>query len=102
MALYRLAAIIESSSKSEEFLFLRQTPPPQLLEEEYSNYVDSDLWDLPSAPLNPLDEESPFSCHIDGADSYADKLNLRMLDLDSALDQVKSLFGLLSSADNFV
>ncbi|XP_058091475.1 uncharacterized protein LOC131237621 isoform X4 [Magnolia sinica] len=88
MAVYRLAVIIQSSSDNDEnTLLVRQTPPPKLPEEEYSNYVDSDLWDLPSAPLNPLPHGSRSSLAIDCADACTDRLNLGAFDVDSALDQ---------------
>eukprot|EP00268_Persea_americana_P026401 TRINITY_DN2582_c1_g1_i5.p1 TRINITY_DN2582_c1_g1~~TRINITY_DN2582_c1_g1_i5.p1 ORF type:complete len:555 (+),score=76.29 TRINITY_DN2582_c1_g1_i5:89-1666(+) len=96
---YSLAAIIENSTNTDQFLFVRQTPPPHPPEPEYSNYIDSNLWDFPSAPLNPLNHQSPpSSLHIDGADSYSEKLNLCMFDLDSALDQVLSQVGIERSA----
>ncbi|XP_058091473.1 uncharacterized protein LOC131237621 isoform X2 [Magnolia sinica] len=94
MAVYRLAVIIQSSSDNDEnTLLVRQTPPPKLPEEEYSNYVDSDLWDLPSAPLNPLPHGSRSSLAIDCADACTDRLNLGAFDVDSALDQVLSQVG---------
>ncbi|XP_077253250.1 metallo-hydrolase/oxidoreductase superfamily protein isoform X2 [Tasmannia lanceolata] len=94
MAIYRLAVIIRRDFRDGDFLVVRQNPPPKLPEEEYQNYVDSDLWDLPSAPLNPLGDESQSSIVIDGSESCADKLNLRLFDLDSALHQVLSQVGL--------
>lgn len=66
----------------------RQAPPPPLPEEEYQKFVDSDLWDLPSAPLNPLQGEIRTEPLIEGGDSLSDKVDLRRFDVYSALNQV--------------
>ncbi|XP_020088492.1 uncharacterized protein LOC109710380 isoform X1 [Ananas comosus] len=89
MAAYRVAAVIKNPSDEDEFLVVRQSPPPPLQEEEYGRYVDSDLWDLPSAPLTPLagDRRSDAAA-VEGADSVSEKLDLAKFDLGSALHQV--------------
>ncbi|KAL5228361.1 hypothetical protein ABZP36_016626 [Zizania latifolia] len=88
---YRLAAAITVPS-TNEFLIVRQSPPPSPAaapgEEEYRGYVDSDLYDLPSAPLRPLAGELRSEVAIRGADSVAGRLDLSRLDVSAALDQV--------------
>lgn len=85
---YRLAAAITAPS-SGEFLVVRQQPPPSPPsaapgEEEYRRYVDSDLYDLPSAPLLRLaDELARSGVAVAGADSLVGRL-----DVPAALDQV--------------
>ena len=83
---YRLAAAITVPSTGE-FLFARQPRPPSPpdAEEDYRRFVDSDLYDLPSAPLagTPRSEVA-----IGGADSVAGRLDLSRLDVSAALDQV--------------
>ncbi|RRT75067.1 hypothetical protein B296_00006906 [Ensete ventricosum] len=87
MALYRLVAVIKNPS-DEDFLVVRQAPPPQLPEEEYRSFVDSDLWDLPSAPLNPLRGDRRSETVVEGAYSLLDDdLDLEKFDVDSALDE---------------
>ncbi|KAL6010843.1 hypothetical protein ACLOJK_001285 [Asimina triloba] len=94
MATYRLAVIIQSPSESDDStLLLRQIPPPKLPDAEYSNYVDSDLWDLPSAPLNLLPQGHQSSLLIDGADKSARRIDLGAFDIGSAVDQVLSQIG---------
>ncbi|RWW21911.1 hypothetical protein GW17_00013920 [Ensete ventricosum] len=88
MALYRLVAVIKNPS-DEDFLVVRQAPPPQLPEEEYRSFVDSDLWDLPSAPLNPLRGDRRSETVVEGAYSLLDDdLDLEKFDVDSALDEI--------------
>ncbi|XP_072957077.1 uncharacterized protein [Typha angustifolia] len=98
MATYRLAAVIKNSASSgsaaDEFLVVRQAPPPPLPEEEYQSYVDSDLWDLPWAPLKTLQGDVVSDAVVDGADSISDKLDLTRFDVDSALNQVVMQVGL--------
>ncbi|XP_038986057.1 uncharacterized protein LOC103718831 [Phoenix dactylifera] len=96
MAVFRLAAVIKKPS-GEDFLVARQAPPPPLREEEYQKFVDSDLWDLPSASLNPLEGEIRTEPLIEGADSLSDKLELRRFDVYSALSQVLWQVGLVNA-----
>ncbi|KAG1330651.1 hypothetical protein COCNU_02G006190 [Cocos nucifera] len=96
MAVFRLAAVIKKPS-GEDFLVVRQAPPPPLPEEEYQKFVDSDLWDLPSAPLNPLEGEFRSKPLIEDADSLSDKLDLRCFDVYSALNEVLSQAGLVNA-----
>ncbi|CAD6239440.1 unnamed protein product [Miscanthus lutarioriparius] len=89
---YRLAAAITVPSTGE-FLVARQPRPPSPpdAEEDYRRFVDSDLYDLPSAPLagTPRSEVA-----IGGADSVAGRLDLSRLDVSAALDQIFDQFGL--------
>lgn len=93
---YRLAAAITIPS-TDEFLLVRQPPPPSPApapeEEEYlyRGYVDSELYDLPSAPLRPLAGELRSDVAIRGADSVAGRLDISRLDVSASLDQVKLL-----------
>ncbi|KAI3946446.1 hypothetical protein MKX01_017662 [Papaver californicum] len=95
MAIHKLAIIINSNSNEDEYLLVKQTPPPKFGEEEYDSYIDSDLWDLPSTTLNPLvggvSHNSEF--YIENAESYSSKLNLKKFDVESALKQVLSEVG---------
>jgi hypothetical protein len=84
---YRLAAAITVPATGE-FLVVRQPPPPLEEEEDYRRYVDSDLYDLPSAPLGPLAGEGRGEVTISVADSIADRLDLSRFDVSAALDQV--------------
>ncbi|PWZ32376.1 hypothetical protein Zm00014a_002572 [Zea mays] len=86
---YRLAAAITAPSTGE-FLVVRQPRPPSPPEEEedYRRFVDSDLYDLPSAPLGPLEGAPRSEVAIGGADSVASRLDLSRLDVSAALDQV--------------
>ncbi|KAK7251559.1 hypothetical protein RIF29_34857 [Crotalaria pallida] len=58
MATHKLALIIQNPSNHSEFLLVKQTRPPKFDHEEYDSFVDSDLWDLPSVQLNPLEQQS--------------------------------------------
>jgi hypothetical protein len=85
----RLVAAITVPATGE-FLVVRQPPPPSppVEEEDYRRYVDSDLYDLPSAALGPLVGECRADVAIDGWDSVSDRLDLSRLDVSAALDQV--------------
>ncbi|CAO2174493.1 unnamed protein product [Urochloa humidicola] len=90
---YRLAAAITVPSTGE-FLVVRQprpTSPPD--DEDYRRFVDSDLYDLPSAPLKPLVGEARSEAAIAGADSVTG-LDLSRLDVSAALEQIFNQFGL--------
>ncbi|XAR72330.1 Hydroxyacylglutathione hydrolase [Bertholletia excelsa] len=85
MASHRLAVIIQNPSNDGEFLLVKQTPPPKFGDEEYDSYVDSDLWDLPSTKLTPLEGESQPRIVIEGD---SEKIDLSKFDLYLALNQV--------------
>lgn len=87
MASYRLAIVIKNSS-GDDFIITKQDPTPSLPEEEYQQFVDSDLWDLPSALLKPTSGEQRRELAIQGAESVSDKLDLGALDVGSGIDQV--------------
>ncbi|KAG2595855.1 uncharacterized protein LOC120706094 isoform X1 [Panicum virgatum] len=90
---YRLAAAITVPSTGE-FLVVRQPRPPSPPAEEgedYRRFVDSDLYDLPSAPLEPLAGEPRTEVAIAGAVAG---LDLSRFDVSAALDQIFYRFGL--------
>jgi len=87
---YRLAAAITIPSTGE-FLVVRQPRPPSPPAEEgedYRRFVDSDLYDLTSAPLQLLAGEARSEVAITGGDSLSGHLDLWCLDVSAALDQV--------------
>ncbi|KAJ4709907.1 Metallo-beta-lactamase superfamily protein [Melia azedarach] len=90
MAAYNFALILKNPLKEEEFLLLKQTPPPKFNEEEYDSYVDSDLWDLPLTKLNLAEgEKSETTISIQGSE----QIDCRKFDVDSALVQVLGQVG---------
>lgn len=93
MATYKVAVIIKNPSNNHEFLIVKQSPPPKYDDHEYDSYVDSDLWDLPSANLPSLSPESNSSNQLvlENEESCSQNLNLRNFDLQSALTQVLTL-----------
>ncbi|KAK9705199.1 hypothetical protein RND81_07G040300 [Saponaria officinalis] len=91
MSIYRLALIIINPANEDEFLLIKQTPPPKFGIEEYDSYVDSDLFDLPSTQLSLLQGQSEFQ--LDGAELCSDKLDLRKFDLVLALNQLSEQLG---------
>lgn len=94
MASHKLAVIIRSYSNDDDvFLLVRQPRPPRFDQEEYDSYVDSDLWDLPSAPLASFEGGSESLFLIKGSDLCSDKLELGRFDLCSALSQVLRAMG---------
>lgn len=90
MAAHRLALVIESPSKDDEFLLLKQPRPPKFHDEQYDSFVDSDLWDLPSAQLNLLLPDSDPSLLVEVAPSHAEfkDFDFRKFDIRSALNEV--------------
>ncbi|KAF5194505.1 Metallo-hydrolase/oxidoreductase superfamily protein [Thalictrum thalictroides] len=98
--IYKLVLIINNSSNEhDEFLLVKQTPPPIFQDEEYDSFVDSALWDLPSAQLNPLEQGTLSQVLIKGANSCSNKLDLSKFDLNSALSQVLLQLGLDNTID---
>ncbi|KAJ3700828.1 hypothetical protein LUZ61_004533 [Rhynchospora tenuis] len=105
MASLRLAVAITASS-GDEFIAVRQSPPPPLPEEEYRLVSDSDLWDLPSVPLAPVSttdhsgDLSRSDVAIEGAEAITESLDLSRFDLGAALHQVLELVGLSIDKSN--
>ncbi|CAJ1977504.1 unnamed protein product [Sphenostylis stenocarpa] len=93
MAAHRLAVIIENPAKDDEFLLLKQSRPPKFHDEEYDSFVDSDLWDLPSAQLNPLPPESESPVLVEVAASHAEDFDPRKFDIRLALNEVFGQLG---------
>nr|KYP75143.1 Beta-lactamase-like protein 2 [Cajanus cajan] len=96
MATHRLALLIQNPSNDDEFLLVKQSRPPKFNDEEYDSFVDSDLWDLPSALLNPLPPESePFlQLDVAGSHSESEGFHFREFDIRSALNEVFGQLGL--------
>ncbi|XP_074295617.1 uncharacterized protein LOC141623398 isoform X2 [Silene latifolia] len=92
MSTYRLALIINNPVNNDEFLLLKQSPPPKFGIEEYDSYVDSDLFDLPSTQLSLFQGQSQFE--LDDAELCSHKLDLRNFDFISALNQVSEELGI--------
>ncbi|KAF7808862.1 metallo-beta-lactamase superfamily protein [Senna tora] len=88
MATHKLALILKNSLNDDHFLLVKQSRPPKFDHEEYDSYVDSDLWDLPSAHLNPLQGESESQAAVEVADSHLEDINLKEFDISSALNEV--------------
>ncbi|OIW12922.1 hypothetical protein TanjilG_15842 [Lupinus angustifolius] len=93
MATHKLALIIENPSNQTEFLLVKQTRPPKFDDAEYDSYVDSDLWDLPSVQLNPLQEQLEPHVAVEVAESHSEHFNLREFDVRSALNEVFGQIG---------
>ncbi|KAK9277248.1 hypothetical protein L1049_006787 [Liquidambar formosana] len=93
MAIHKLAVIIKNPSNDDEFLLLKQTPPPKFGDQEYDSLVDSDLWDLPSAQLNSLQGDSHCGILVQAAESCSEKLDLKKFDLNSAINSVLEQVG---------
>ncbi|CAN6451566.1 unnamed protein product [Victoria cruziana] len=94
---HRLAAVIRSPS-DEEFLVAKQIPPDMPAGEEYQSYIDSDLWELPSAALKAVEGESESSFLVDGWDSCEHLIDLRKFDVQSAVSQVLASAGMEKSS----
>lgn len=88
MATYKLAVIIKNPSLEDLFLLVKQTPPLKFNDDEYDSYVDTDLWDLPSTQLKPLEENLQTSAVVDGQNMCPDELDLSRFDFVFALNQV--------------
>ncbi|GMH27491.1 hypothetical protein Nepgr_029334 [Nepenthes gracilis] len=99
MSIFKLALIIKNSSNEDEILVVKQVRPPKFGVEEYDSHVDSDLWDLPSAFLNPLEVESLSDIEVVGAELGLEKVNLRKFDIRFSLNQVSEQLGLLRLGD---
>ncbi|KAL2561501.1 hypothetical protein AAZX31_20G105800 [Glycine max] len=95
MATHRLALIIQNPSNDDEFLLVKQSRPPKFHDEEYDSFVDSDLWDLPSAQLNPLlaESEPPVELELAVSHSESQDVDLRKFDIRSALNEVFGQLG---------
>lgn len=88
MAVHKLAVIIKHPSTEDEFLLVKESPPPKFGDEEYDSFFDSDLWDLPATQLNLLEGESQCGVAVEGAESVIEKIDLTKFDLNTALNQV--------------
>ncbi|KAL9229242.1 hypothetical protein vseg_004728 [Gypsophila vaccaria] len=91
MSIHRVALIIRNPSNDDQFLVTKQSPPPEFGILEYDSYIDSHLFDLPSAQLQLLDAESQFQ--LDDAELCAHSLDLTKFDLLLALNQVSEQLG---------
>ncbi|XP_060964065.1 uncharacterized protein LOC133033365 [Cannabis sativa] len=88
--IYKLVLIINNPLNQSEFLLVKQTRPSKFGDEEYDSYVDSDLWDFPSTPLNLVNGgNESSSVEVKGAESYSEKIELRNFDVDLAINRIK-------------
>jgi len=95
MATHKLALIIQNPSNQNEFLLIKQSRPPKFNDEEYDSFLDSDLWDLPSVQLNPLQPQSEPPVEVEISALRSDEFNSSEFDIRSALNEVVLLnFGL--------
>ncbi|GAU14803.1 hypothetical protein TSUD_50150 [Trifolium subterraneum] len=92
-ATHRLAFIILNPSNNNHFLLLKHSPPSKFNDQEYDSFVDSDLWDLPSVHLNPLQQQSELPFELDISSLPSDEFNFREFDIRSALDEVFGQLG---------
>nr|XP_027097335.1 uncharacterized protein LOC113716965 isoform X1 [Coffea arabica] len=94
---HKLAVIIKNPLDKEEFLLIKQTPPPKFNDPEDDSFVDTDLWDLPSTQLTPLSESDQLlhsKISIKTREfSSSDKINLSEFDFNSALNQALEQVG---------
>ncbi|CAI9096154.1 OLC1v1032237C1 [Oldenlandia corymbosa var. corymbosa] len=99
---HNLAVIIKNPLNVEEFLLIKQTPPPPFNDPQYDSYLDSDLWDLPSTALTALSGQDsshsqiPFKTHdLPSEESFS----LSQFDFNSALNQVLEQVGFVTARD---
>ncbi|XP_028794041.1 uncharacterized protein LOC114749666 [Neltuma alba] len=93
MAIQKLALIFKNPHNDDEFLLVKQSHPPKFDHQEYDSYVDSDLWDLPSAQLNPLQGKSGSQCVVEVAESRSEEIDLKEFDLRSAFNEIFEQIG---------
>ncbi|XP_039036896.1 uncharacterized protein LOC120173930 [Hibiscus syriacus] len=74
-------------------LIPEQTPPSKFGENQYDSYVDSDLWDIPSALLHPQKGHFHSGIVILGAQS-SQNIDLTKFDVQLALDEELEKLGL--------
>lgn len=86
---YKLAVIIKND---DEFVVVKQTPPPKYGDQHYDSLLDSDLWDLPCTPLNQNTHSvSQFVVIEHNLEEFnSPKLDFSYFDFDFALNQVLS------------
>ena len=83
-----LAVIIKNPGDSAQFLLEKQKQPPKFGDEAYDSYVDSNLWDLPSADLPSLEDGTRSVNALSIAESCSEEIDLKNFDLDSTLIRV--------------
>lgn len=93
MATYKLAVVVKAFADEEFFIVAKQTPPPMPVGDEYQQHVDSELWDLPSATLNPLQRNTRPNIVIGKAHSFPSEPDMNLFDVEAALDQALSQVG---------
>ena len=83
-----MAFVIKAPSLDDEEILVVRQSAPFIQGEEYQRYLDSDLWDLPSAPLKLLENGAEVDdLAVDCTNSCSD-VDWRKFDLLSAIDQV--------------
>ncbi|PHT33394.1 hypothetical protein CQW23_25194 [Capsicum baccatum] len=86
---YNVSLIIKNPSNEDEFLLVKQNPPPKFNDIEYDSFLDSPLWDLPSSPLlSLLDSPSINQISINVPQSCSHEVDLSQFDLNSAIHKV--------------
>lgn len=97
MANYRIALFLKNSlSSGEEFLLVRENRPSAIPVDDdecgHHRYVDSDLWDVPSAALSPHSTKTQFDpafqMVVQDVQHALQKLELRGFDIFSAIQQI--------------
>ncbi|CAN4121825.1 unnamed protein product [Withania somnifera] len=83
--LYNLCLIIKNPSNEDEFLLVKQNPPPKFNDPEYDSFSDSPLWDLPCSPLPLLDSPSDSQILLQVPQSWSHEVDLTKFDLNSAI-----------------
>ncbi|XP_057961219.1 uncharacterized protein LOC131153146 isoform X2 [Malania oleifera] len=94
MEIHRVAFIIKNPLFDDKFLLRKQTRPPKFGDDEYDSYIDSDLYDLPSVQLNPLEGDSQSPVLLQGTESCS--LDVGKFDFKSAIDEVLEQMGFRS------
>lgn len=83
-----LAVIIKNPGDSAQFLLEKQKQPPKFGDDAYDSYVDSNLWDIPSADLPTLEDGTRSSFSLSIAESCSEEIDLKNFALESTLDRV--------------
>ncbi|KAH0878566.1 hypothetical protein HID58_065960, partial [Brassica napus] len=89
-----LAVIIKNPGDSAQFLLEKQKHPAKFGDEAYDSYVDSNLWDLPSADLPTLEDGTRSSFSLSIAESCSEEIDLKNFDLETILNGLLANLGI--------